>query len=160
MRGTHITCYKKIRSANYALAQCKNKLPLQARLTIFRSLVQSYLGWGSAIFGATRQSEINKLEAAQNKAFRNALGLKFNAHTIEYYSEYKILKAQDLMLSTRCLFAFKQHKGFMPNSFNKHFHYSYEQGDREKRDSCLNFSRPLNVDQGSEIFPLAEIIKA
>ena len=100
----HVT---KIRSANCALAQCKNKLPLQARLTIFRSLVQSYLGWGSAIFGATRQSEINKLEAAQNKAFRNALGLKFNAHTIEYYSEYKILKAHDLMLSTRYLFVFK-----------------------------------------------------
>ena len=29
-----------------------------------------------------------------------------------------------------------------------------------KRDSCLNFSSPLSVDQGSEIFPLAEIIKA
>ena len=48
--------------------------------------------------------------------------------------------------------------GDLPTTFNKNFTYSYDSGERERREDSYNFSVPK---QGSnQKFPLGEAIKA
>ena len=50
--------------------------------------------------------------------------------------------------------------GHLPNIFNKLLTYSYESGDRSRRDDCLNFHIPKNYGKGGKRYPLVEIIKS
>ena len=61
----------KLNSYNYALAKIKKTLPFHARKSVYLSLVQSHLSWGSVIFGSTNPSNISKIEGIQNKVVRN-----------------------------------------------------------------------------------------
>ena len=123
------------------------------------SLVQSYIGWGSIVFGSSKLFHINKLESAQNKAFRNLLVVKFNSHTLEHYNRLGILKASDLIDYFRSQFIYKFRREFLPLNFSKHLKYSYEMGDRSHREDCLNLHVSTTSGQGNELFPLPEIIK-
>ena len=60
---------KKISSANFALAQCKNLLPFSARKHIYMSLVHSHLNWGSNLFGATKLDNLKILNPCKIKQF-------------------------------------------------------------------------------------------
>ena len=104
-------------------------------------------------------SNTNKLEAAQNKAIRNMAGVKYNCHTLPIYSENTLLKASDLAYTAQVLTVYKFRRDWLPLTFHKLFKYSYESGDREQRDSALNFHVPITSGQGSELFPFPEFIK-
>jgi len=51
---------------NFAMTKIKSKFPILVTKTIYMSLAQSHLIWGSNITGATTLSNLNKLEAIQN----------------------------------------------------------------------------------------------
>ena len=83
---------KKIRTANFALAQCKNLLPFSARKHIYTSLVHSHLNFGSTLYGATKLNLLKNLESQQNKAIRNLANAKYNSHADPIYKKLNILK--------------------------------------------------------------------
>ena len=62
----HLSSLKnKLNSANFAIAQVKNILPLFARKYIYESLAKSHLNFCNVIYGACKQTVINKLEQLQ-----------------------------------------------------------------------------------------------
>ena len=64
----HLSSLKnKLNSANFALAQVKNCLPLFARKTIYESLAKSHLNFSNIIYGACKQTYVNRLEQVQKK---------------------------------------------------------------------------------------------
>ena len=150
----------KLNSTNYILAKIKNKFPLGVRKTIYTALAQSHLVWGSSVTGATSNKNLNKIEAAQNKIIRNLFNLKYNSHTLPIYYEHKLLKARDLIYYTQVLLGFKYRQGTLPKIFNSLLIYSYEAGDRQKREDCLNYHVPITKSRGSVRYPLIEIIKS
>ena len=150
----------KLRSANYILAKVKNKYPLSARLAVYTCLVPSHLTWGTSVTGAITQTNINRLEAEQNKAIRNMTGTKYNCHTTPLYHKFGLLKAADLIHAAKALPAYKFRKDLLPHSLNTQFRYSYESGDRSQRENALNLHVPNTTGQGRELFPLPEITKA
>ena len=133
-------------------------LPLEVRKTIYMSLGQSYLQWGSLITGTTKQANLTKIEATQNKMVRNLANVKYNSHSLPLYHKIKLLKATDLLFYNQVLFCYKFRMGDLPATFNKNFIYSFENGERERREDSYNFAVPK---QGpNQKFPLGEAIKA
>ena len=62
----HLSSLKnKLNSANFALAQVKHYLPLFARRAIYESLAKSHLNFSNIIYGACKQSFVNRLEQVQ-----------------------------------------------------------------------------------------------
>ena len=150
----------KLNTANYAISQVKTKFPFKAKKTIYNSLVQSILMWGSIVTGATSQNNINKIQSVQNKIVRNLCSLKYNSHTEPYYYENNILKFTDIICYCQTLFAHKFRKGSLPATFNRLIKFSYESGDRQNRDSVFNFHLPPIRVNNCNRFPLTEAIRA
>ena len=122
------------------------------------SLGQSYLQWGSLITGTTKQANLTRIKATQNKMIRNLANAKYNSHSLPIYHNIKLLKATDLLFYNQVLFCYKFRMGDLPTTFNKNFIYSYENGERERREDSYNFAVPK---QGlNQKFPLGEAIKA
>ena len=128
------------------------------RKAIYMSLGQSYLQWGSLITGTTSQSNLKRLESTQNKLIRNLANAKYNSHSEPLYHELSLLKMTDLLYYNQVLLCFKFRHGHLPSTFNENFTYSFEGGERERRENSYNFVVPK---QGPNLgFPLGEAIRA
>ena len=124
------------------------------------SLIHSHLNWGAPVFGASKLSGIKHLESLQNKAIRNLVRAKYNAHTNELYKSLNILKVSDIIKLSRGLLVMKFKKDLIPNTLHIYFKYSNEQGDRRIRDNQENFHIPSTFKQTHEIFPIPEMFKS
>ena len=148
----------KLNSTNYVMSKVKNKFPFSVRKKIYTSLAQSHLTWGSTITGATSLSNSKKLDTIQNKILRNLCNVNYNAHTQPLYSNLKILKASDLLYSSQVLIGFKFRQDCLPPTLTNFFKYSYEEGDREQRDSCLNFKVPITKIKCNTRYPSQKLL--
>ena len=151
---------KKVKNANYALSQCKNKLPLAARKNIYTSLLHSHLNFGSVIFGASKLANINYLESLQNKAVRNLIGAKYNSHTLDLYKSLNILKASDSIDYHRAILIMKFKNDQLPSSLMHLFKYSAEMGNNRMRENDGNLLVENLGNQGHGIFPINEACRA
>ena len=95
---------KKLNSANYALAQTKNYLPLFARKLIYESLAKSHLTFSCNIYGASKINLINKLEKVQKKLIRNLAGKKYNCHTGPILKELNLTLVSEIIKTNQILF--------------------------------------------------------
>ena len=68
-RSNHIL--KKLVSANFALSRSKGFLPTKTLKSIYQSLFESYLHFGSIVWGSAKQNILNKLDIQQKKAIRH-----------------------------------------------------------------------------------------
>ena len=87
--------YKKLVSANFALSRSKGFLPPQILKSIYQSLFESHLHFGSIVWGCAKQNILNKIEILQKKAIRHVFNLKYNAHTAEYFKRHNYLTFYD-----------------------------------------------------------------
>ena len=86
---------KKLATANFAINSSKNFLPLKIRRTLYFSLFDSHLNFGSLLWGCAEQKLLKKIETLQKKCIRN-VGLKGSvSHTEPIFKELKTLKFVD-----------------------------------------------------------------
>ena len=105
------------------------------------------------MYGATKLSNIIRLESAQNKAIRNLIGLKFNAHTSEHYIKLKQLRAAEMITASQLLVAYKFRLGLLPSSLSTTFKYANDTDSCSIRENSLN----LYVPPAKGLFPIPEI---
>ena len=60
--------YKRLVSANFALSRSKGFLPTQTLNSIYQSLFESHLHFGSIVWGCAKPSILNKSEIVQKQA--------------------------------------------------------------------------------------------
>ena len=87
---------KRISSSIFALNQAKKFLPLNIRLTLYNSLVQPFLEYGIAAWGAAKCQYIEKIEKLQKKAVRCISNSRYNSHTEPLFGKLKLLKISDI----------------------------------------------------------------
>ena len=97
----------KLISANFALAKSKNFLPLDIRKNIYRCLFESHLNFGSIIYGAAKQTILNKVYCLQKKALRLVNNSNYKAHTDPIFKSLGLLKHSDLIKYNQSLFMYK-----------------------------------------------------
>ena len=107
----------KLSRANYALSTCKNVVPIQIRKTIYHSLFESHLNFGSSIWGCAQHKLIQKLSTLQKKAIRQIAGKRKNCHTSKIFGELKLLKIFDLISLNQAIYIRKYKNNQLPESF-------------------------------------------
>ena len=110
-----------LNSANFALAQVKNLLQLFARKSIYESLAKSHINFSSIIYGACRQTQVNKLEQLQKKLIRNLACKKFHAHANPLFSNLGLAKVTDLIKINQTILLKKYKKFFYHLKLNHSF---------------------------------------
>ena len=84
----------------------KHSIPLQARLQIYHSFVQSHLNFCILVWGFSAKSNIEALFTKQKKGLRAVIPGYINykysdgelpGHTKPYFAEYKILSIHNLI---------------------------------------------------------------
>ena len=94
----HLNSLKnKLNSANFALAQVKNLLPLFARKAIYESLAKSHLNFSNIIYGACKQTLVNNLKQLQKKLVRNLANKKFHSHANPISKDMELVKVPELI---------------------------------------------------------------
>ena len=94
----------------------KKFLPLQVRLQIYHSFVQSYVNYCSLVWGFSNKSNLEKLFAKQKQALRAVIPGYINykykdgkipGHTKDKFSEYNILTIQNIVALNAFIFMHK-----------------------------------------------------
>ena len=98
------------------LCKIKKLLPIQAKMQIFQSLIQSHLNYCSIVWGFTAKSNIESLFRIQKKGIRaivpGFINYKYRdgelpGHTKPYFNEYKILGVHGVIVTNALLFIYK-----------------------------------------------------
>ena len=150
--------HKKLVSANFALSRSKAFLPARVLKTIYRSLFESHLHFGSIVWGCARSQSLHKLEVQQKKAIRHIKNLRYNAHTGDHFKQLEYLQIRDLISFNQAIFARKYSNGKLPSSFNHMLPSVPDQGCRRIRDDDYNFF-PMSISYADlHYFPTQQII--
>jgi len=99
-------CRNKIASGNYAINSLKNTLPNKQLITMYYSLIQPYLTYGTILWGRAHKKYINKLKVSQNKTVRNLNNSKYNESAKPIYSKLNILTLDDIYKIELCKFMY------------------------------------------------------
>ena len=117
---THITkVSSKLASGLYALRSSKNIMTTDTLKTLYHSVFQCHINYGLALWGSASKKYIDKIWIQQKKAIRIIAKEKYNAHTNNLFSKYKIPKLHDLHNLQLASFMHKMYHLELPNPLNK-----------------------------------------
>ena len=108
----------------------KKLLPIQVRIQIYQSFIQSHVNYCSLVWGFASKSHIDSLFRKQKKGIRaivpGFINYKYRegelpGHTKPYFKEYKILAVQGVIVANALLFMCKIRKfpSFLPLSIRQ-----------------------------------------
>ncbi len=111
----HVSHIKsKINSATYALNRIKNYIPFNYMKTLYFTLVQSHMEYGLILYGNSNQSNMQKLQTAQNKAIRS-ISKSYNCNSMtSLYKDLRILKLKEQYEMTVGKYMFRFNNGTLP----------------------------------------------
>ena len=149
--------YKKLVSANFALSRSKGFLPVKILKSIYQSLFESHLHFGSIVWGCAKQNVLNKLVIQQKKAIRHIFNLKYNSHTSESFSKLQYLKLNDLISFNQSIFILNYKNNKLPFSFNNML-CNVPDSIRRSRDDDYNFILPESNYASLLHFPTPKLV--
>ena len=151
--------HKKLVSANFALSRSKSFLPRRIFLkSIYRSLFESHLHFGSIVWGCAKPKYLHKLEVQQKKAVRHIFNQRYNSHTAETFKELGYLRVDDLVSLNQSIFArnYSNHK--LPGSFKNLLSSVPDRGVRRTIDDDYNFSLLPLKNADLHHFPVPKMV--
>lgn len=109
---------KKISKTIGVMNRLKHSLPSNILLTIYNSLILSYINYGIIVWG----NKCDRLFILQKKALRVICNAKYNAHTNPLFKSLYTLKIFDICALQDMKFCFKFHNKLLPLYFySSHF---------------------------------------
>ena len=148
----------KLNSGVYALSTCSKIVPLRILKSIYRSLFESHLRFGSIIYGAAEPSLLEPISILQRKAVRAVARAKYNAHTDPLFREFNFLKFLDIVHLDQTLFAHNYSNNKHPASFNN-FLKSIPVSEQKCREDYFNFQREALNYKPLNYYPNIQLVK-
>ena len=149
--------FKKLVSANFALSRSKGFLPTSILKSIYQSLFESHLHFGSIVWGSAKSSMLSKLEIQQKKAIRHICLLKYNAHTKEAFKKHNFLQINDLISYNQAIFIHNYKLNKLPFSFNNMID-AIPDNNLRCRDDDYNYVLPQSNYNYLHHFPKHKLI--
>ena len=120
----HHTKYVSGKAANavFALSKLKNTVPLNAKLTIYNSLLRPFIEYGICAWGRSKSININRISTLQKRAMRCIFDAKYNAHTDPIFLNLQVLKFNDLLDLNEVCFVHSFIYNKLPSSFDNFFY--------------------------------------
>ena len=148
----------KLNSALYALSTCNRIVPLKIWKTIYSSLFESHLRFGSIIYGAATKKLLEPISVLQRKALRLVARASYNAHTDILFKQYNFLKYDDLINLSQCIFIRQYSNKQLLISFKNMFQY-LPLSEQVYWDHDYNFV-PLKVNMSNlNFFPTVQMVR-
>jgi len=97
----------KIAKSLYIINSVKRILPKQAKLTLYYSLIYSYMQYGIILWTATNNGNLKNIFKMQKKAIRSITLSKYNAHTRPLFKQLSILELNDIITLENAKFMYK-----------------------------------------------------
>ena len=133
--------YKKLVSANFALSRSKGFLPTYILKSIYQSLFESHLHFGSIVWGCARPRMLKRLEILQKKAIRHINKMKYNSHTREAFKMHGFLQLLDLISYNQAVFIHNYKHNKLLSSFSNMLD-DVPDNIRRLRDDDYNYHLP------------------
>ena len=149
--------FKRLVSANFALSRSKGFLPTHTLNSIYQSLFESHLHFGSIVWGCAKQNILNRIDTLQKKAIRHVCNLKYNAHTAEYFRKHHYLTFNDLISFNQAIFMRNYTNKKLPSSFNNMLS-PVPDNYRRRRDDDYNFISPHINFANLHHFPTPKLV--
>ena len=103
----HLTALSaKLSRANSMLCKVRHFVDKQTLRSIYSASFSSHLTYGSQIWGQQGNANISKIISLQKIALRIITFSPFRSPTFSLFREVKILKFQDLVIISNCLFVY------------------------------------------------------
>jgi hypothetical protein len=93
----------KIAQSNYILAKSKNLLPRRILRGLYFALVHPHLLYCLPIISCTTAANIKKLYTLQKKAIRSVCNVNYRHHTLDLFSELKVMPLPELIKFNKSL---------------------------------------------------------
>ena len=119
----HIQCIKlKISRTIGILYKIKHILNRSTFMTIYHSLIFSYLNYANTIWGGSNMTTINCLFLCQKRFARIATNSDYRAHSYPLFKDLKMLTVFDMFKVNQCEFLYNidSYKSVFPDLFSKH----------------------------------------
>jgi len=129
----------KISRTTGILNRLKFSLPLQAKLVIYSSLIQSYLNFSILAWGY----KCERIVKLQKRAVRIISLSKYNAHTEPIFKELKLLKVPDILRLQELKFYYKFKHGNLPSYLMEMPFYSNTETHNYNTRQQNNIHQPL-----------------
>ena len=125
----------------------RNSLNKKSMKHIYYSLIYSNLFYCNTVWGAAAKNKTNRLFISQKKIMRTMAYRKRSDHTNELFSEFGLLKLDDINIYCSALFVYKALNGLIENNmFNVRVNNRYNMRNTNLLDT------PLMLTQQSQSF--------
>ena len=143
----------KISRVTEILYRLKNLFPNEILLTLYNSLIESYINYELLIWG----KESHRVDTLQKKAIRQVTNSTYNAHTTPLFKREGVLKVQDMFKLRLLKFYYKLSYGLLPQYFNCYRDVIKKQPPRVLRQHIIH--QPMIKRVYAECSPLFQLIK-
>ena len=112
---------KKLNMSIGILFKMKKLCPKRILMSLYFSLVHSYLSYGTCVWGNANEIHLNKIRVLQKKVVRIIGNVEYNDHSSPLFKELKILKFDDILKMQLACLMFDYDHGNLPICFNTLF---------------------------------------
>ena len=118
----HITeLSKKLSKSIGIIFKMKELCPQRVLISLYYSLVHSYLNYGACVWGNADEIHVNKIRVLQKKIIRIIANVEYNDHSSPLFKAFKILKFDDILKMQLACLMFDFDHGNLPKCFNIYF---------------------------------------
>ena len=103
--------------------------------TVYFSIFDSHLRYGSQVWGQNRNQQIKEIEKLQQKALRIINFKSRHDEVTHLFENSNIMRFKDMMTLSNCLFVFDHIKELLPQTFNDYFKTAKKQHNYNTRGS-------------------------
>ena len=135
------------------LFRLKNIFPKEILLTLYNTLIYSYINYGLLVWGI----ESSRIEALQKKAIRLVTNSAYIAHTTPLFIEEGLLKVQDIFKLKLLKFYYKLYNNLLPPYFEGYLDVINREPPRALRQHFIH--QPMIKRSYAECTPLFQLIK-
>ena len=135
------------------LFRLKNIFPKEILLTLYNTLIYSYINYGLLVWGI----ESSRIEALQKKAIRLVTNSAYIAHTTPLFIEEGLLKVQDIFKLKLLKFYYKLSNNLLPPYFEGYLDVINREPPRALRQHFIH--QPMIKRSYAECTPLLQLIK-
>ena len=118
----HITeLSKKLNKSIGIIFKMKKLCPQRVLMSLYYSLVHSYLNYGACVWGNAAEIHTNKIRVLHKKVIRLIANVEYNDHSSPLFKEHKILKFDDILNMQLACLMFDYDHGNLPKCLNTYF---------------------------------------
>ena len=148
-----IMIVNKVSRVTGILYSLKNIFPKEILLTLYNSLIGSYINYGLLIWG----KESHMIDTLQKEAIRQVTNSTYKTHTTPLFKRVGVLKVQDMFKLRLLNLCYKLYYGLLPQYFNCYHDVIEKQPPRVLRQHIIHQSMIKQVY--AECSPLFKLIK-